>query len=173
MSKGGFSGLDAFIRSVDKAAKKGAKEEIKLWGQAMAFEFLDMVQDEIIKTETVDTRRLLNSFGKGDSDNVWRISKGGLSLEVGTNVEYASYANDGHYTVNPNSGQVKRWVPGYWRGKRFVYDPMSKEGMLLKLKWVEGTGYWDIAMLKFEKRFSKSFEKKLQSWLDRNFEGGA
>jgi hypothetical protein len=173
MSKGGFSGLDAFIKSVDKAASKGAKEEIKLWGEAMAFDFLDEVQNEIIRTQTVDTRRLLNSFGKGDSDNVWRISKGGLSLEVGTNVEYASYVNDGHFTVNPNSGKDRRWVPGRWSNGRFIYDPSSKEGMLLTIKWIDGTGYWDSAKFIFERMFAKSLEKKLQSWIDRSFEGGA
>lgn len=173
MSKGGFGGLEDFIKSVDKAAKKGAKEEIKLWGEAMAFDFLDEVQNEIIRTQTVDTRRLLNSFGKGDSDNVWRISKGGLSLEVGTNVEYASYVNDGHFTVNPNSGKDRRWVPGYWKSDKFVYDKSAKTGMLLTIKWVDGTGYWDSAKFIFEKMFAKSLEKKLQSWMDRTFEGRA
>ncbi|MBX0319754.1 HK97 gp10 family phage protein [Shouchella clausii] len=174
MSKGrGFGGLDAFIKSVDRAASKGVKKEIALWGEAAAFQFLDEVQNEIIRTKTVDTRRLLNSFGRGDSDNVWQISKGGLSLEVGTNVDYASFVNDGHFTVDPNSGKDRRWVPGRWSNNRFVYDPSSKEGMLLKIKWVDGTGYWDNAQTIFQKMFNKSLDKKLQSWIDRSFEGKA
>lgn len=174
MSKGkGFGGLGAFIKSVDRAASKGVKKEIALWGEAAAFQFLDEVQNEIIRTKTVDTRRLLNSFGRGDSENVWQISKGGLSLEVGTNVDYASFVNDGHFTVDPNSGKDRRWVPGRWSNNRFIYDPSSKEGMLLKIKWVDGTGYWDNAQAIFQKMFNKSLDKKLQSWIDRSFEGKA
>lgn len=78
-------------------------------------EFLDLIQDEIIRTETTDTRWLLNSFQRGHSENVWSISNGGLTLEVGTNVNYATYANDGHM-------QNSRFVPGYWKGDRFVYE---------------------------------------------------
>ena len=43
-------------------------------------------------------RLLLNSFHKGSSGTVWELSDNGLTLEVGTNVEYASYANDAHWT---------------------------------------------------------------------------
>lgn len=173
MSKGkGFKGLDVFINSLNKASRSGLKKEIIEWGEAAAFQFLDEVQNEIIRTGTVDTRRLLNSFGRGDSDNVWRISKGGLSLEIGTNLEYASLANDGHFTVNPNSGRDRRWVPGRWSNNRFIYDPSSKEGMLLTIKWVDGTGYWDNAQFIFERMFGKAMDKKLQEWIDRSFEGG-
>ncbi|WYP24752.1 HK97 gp10 family phage protein [Alkalihalobacillus sp. FSL W8-0930] len=173
MSKKGFAGLDKFIKSANKAAKSGVKEEIKLWGEASAFQFLDEIQNEIIRTKTVDTRRLLNSFGKGDSDNVWSVSKGGLTLEVGTNVEYASFVNDGHFTVDPSSGKDRRWVPGRWTNGRFIYDPSSKDGMLLKIKWVDGTGYWDNANFIFQKMFERSLEKKLQGWIDSTFEGRA
>lgn len=170
-----IEGLEAFAKALDDAANGGLIEEYTLWLEAMGFEFLDLIQDEIIRTGTVDTRRLLNSFGKGTasssigggSDHVWEMHEGGLSLLVGTNVDYAWYVNDGHYT-NPQ-GVDRRWVPGYWKGDRFFYDASAKTGMMLKQKWVEGTHYWDNALAIFEKIFAKSLDRRLQEWIDKTF----
>ncbi|BDG48778.1 HK97 gp10 family phage protein [Parageobacillus sp. KH3-4] len=162
-----IKGLDELIKKLDKATNGGLRKEIALWLEGMGMKFLDIVQDEIIRTQTVDTRNLLNSFKKGDSENVWEIKSGGLALHVGTNLDYASYVNDGHFTIDPNKNQDRRWVPGRWKGDRFEYDPDEKEsGMLLKFQWVEGSHYWDNALVIFEKMFPKSLEKKVQQWLD-------
>lgn len=174
---GVFKGLDKFIRKLEKAADGGLKKEFSLWLEAMGMEFLDIVQGEIIQTQTVDTRRLLTSFDRGDSDNVWKITNGGLTLEVGTNVQYAPYINDGFWTVTEKSasrrmkdGTLVRWVPGRWaeEGGRtyFEYDPDADTGMLLKEKWVDGTGYWDRALAIFERIFDRSLERRLQQWLN-------
>lgn len=164
-----IDGLDEFMTSIQKAIDGELKDQMELWLDAMGMEFLDLIQDEVMRTETVDTRRLLNSFEKGDRDNFWSVSDGGLTLDVGTNLEYASFANDGHFTINPSKGLDRRWVPGYWRGDRFVYSPGSDTGMLLKLTWVDGTGYWDSALAIFQKVFDKSLERRLQEWLDATF----
>lgn len=162
-----MKGFKQFMNQLEKAASLEAKKDFALWLEASGMEFLEIIQDEIIRTETVDTRRLLNSFNRGDSEGIWNISEGGLTLEVGSNVKYASFANDGHTTVDLNSGKDRRWVPGRWEGDRFEYDPNEREsGMLLKVKWVDGSGYWDNAMAIFEKVFERSLEKRLQGWLD-------
>jgi len=114
-----IDGLKEFMNAVKEAADGGFVDQLGLWLEAMGMEFLDLIQDEIIRTETVDTRRLLNSFNKGDEENMWSISSGGLSLDVGTNVNYASFANDGHFTIDPSKGKDRRWVPGRWKGDRF------------------------------------------------------
>ncbi|EEM68486.1 hypothetical protein bthur0009_54820 [Bacillus thuringiensis serovar andalousiensis BGSC 4AW1] len=67
----------------------GLDQNVALWLEASGFQFLEEVQNQIISLAVVDTRRLLNSFTKSDSNNIWRSSDGGLVLEVGTNVEYA------------------------------------------------------------------------------------
>jgi len=157
-------GMDKFLKELNKAADGGLKREMALWLEGIGMEFLDIVQDEIIRTKTVDTRRLLNSFTRGDADGVWELKSGGLILHVGTNLNYASYANDGRH-------QNKRFVPGYWKGDRFVYEPGANTGMMLKERWVEGSHYWDNALVIFEKMFTKSLEKKVQNWLNTTFEG--
>ncbi|WP_153732534.1 HK97 gp10 family phage protein [Sporosarcina obsidiansis] len=162
-----IEGLDAFAKALDNASNGGLKDEMTLWLDAMGLEFLDIIQDEIIRTGTVDTGRLLNSFGRGDGNSVWEMHEGGLSLLIGTNVKYAAYVNDGHWTNK--QGVTVRWVPGYWNGDRFVYDPASEFGMGLKQQWVPGTHYWDFAFAIFEKMFGKNLDKKLQQWIDDNF----
>jgi hypothetical protein len=157
-----WQGLHEFIQKLESAASGGLRQEMSLWLEAMGFQFLEEVQLEIIRTQTVDTRRLLNSFDKGDSDGVWILTNGGLMLEVGTNVTYASYANDGHWQEN-------RWVPGRWNGDKFEYDPNAKTGMRLRARWVPGTHYWDSALAIFEQMFNISLDRKLQEWMNRSF----
>lgn len=157
-----IDGLDEFIRTLNRAANGGLSEQLGLWLEAMGMEFLDVIQDEIIRTGTVDTRRLLNSFGKGDGENMWSISDGGLTLDVGTNVEYASYVNDGH-------AQSKRFVPGRWDGDRFIHDPGAGTGMMLSAKYVPGTQYWDTALAIVDRMFERSLDRLLQRWLDEQF----
>lgn len=161
-----IDGLDEFMQALDEAIEGGLQNQYELWLEAMGFEFLDIVQDEIIKTETVETRRLLNSFQKGDEDNIFSMTAGELTLDVGTNLEYASFVNDGHFTIDPSKNQDRRWVPGRWKGDRFEYDPDAETGMLLKFQWIDGSGYWDNAVAIFERMFERSLDRKLQEWLD-------
>ncbi len=157
-----------FFGRVEKAAKGDFKKELKLFLEGLGNEFLRIVQDEIIRRQAVDSRQLLASFTKNGIDNVWELEEGSLTLEVGTNLDYASYVNDGHWT-NPN-GVAERFVPGYWNGDRFIYDPSAKGGMLLKQKWVKGKPYWDSALRIIERMYPDLLEAEIQRWLDSYFE---
>lgn len=137
--------------------------------EGLGNEFLRILQDEIIRRKVMDTRLLLNSFSKGGGGNVWNIEEGGLALEVGSSVEYAGYINDGHWT-NPK-GVERRFVPGYWEGDRFIYDPHAKGGMVLKQHWVEGKHYWESALRILDKIYPDFLDAKLQGWIDRYFGG--
>lgn len=159
--------FEKFFKKLNKAAKKDFKKQIAIWFDSCGFEFLRVVQDEIIRKKVVDTRLLLNSFEKGGEDNIWKVSDGGLTLEVGTNVEYGEYANDGHWTNK--KGQKSRFVPGQWQGGRFIYQKGAKTGMVLMQKWVEGSHYWESAIRIFERIFEKSLDKKMQEWMDSYF----
>lgn len=163
-----FEGFDEFVNELEKK-RSTIRTEMAEWAEALAFQLLEEVQREIIRTNTVDTRNLLSSFTKGEKDNVFEMREGGLSFEVGTHVEYAEWVNSGHWTINPASGISSRWVPGYWSGSRFTYDKDAKTGMLLKMKWVKGKFYWNNALKIYERMFQKSLEKKLEQWL---FGGG-
>lgn len=162
-----ISEFQAYFRLINKAAKGQFKREIARWFEASGFEFLRVIQDEIIKRKVVDTRLLLNSFEKDSEGNVWKVSDGGLTLEVGTNLTYAQYINDGHWT-NPK-GVERRFVPGVWKGDKFEYQKGAKTGMVLKQKWIEGTHYWEAGMRIFENIFKVSVERKMTEWRDKYF----
>ena len=78
-------------------------------------------------------------------------------------------------SVNPykSKGIERRFVPGHWEkanGKdHFIYTPGEKTGMVLKMKWVEGSHYWESSIRILEKLYPELLEKKLQSWLDEYF----
>lgn len=164
-----MSEFKAFFGSVERAAKGEFRKEFELFLEGLGNEFLRILQDEIVRRQVMDTRLLLSSFEKGSEGNVWNIKEGGLVLEVGTSVNYASFVNDGHWT---NARGVKRrFVPGHWQGDRFIYDPGAKTGMVLKQHWVEGRHYWESALRILDRIYPELLEVKLQEWLDRYFDG--
>ncbi len=163
------SDFQAFFKKLEAAARGDFRKELETFLEGVGTDFLRIVQEEIVNRNVMDTRLLLNSFEKGGNGNVWRMEEGGLTLEVGSNVNYAKYVNDGHWT-NPK-GVSQRWVPGYWSGSRFIYSPGAKTGMLLKQHWVEGKHYWDSALRMLDRLVPEYLDRKLQEWLISYFGG--
>lgn len=160
--------LRRFVERLNQAGRgKEFEKELSRFLDAIAVEFLSYVQDFIIQAGSVDTRLLLNSFQKSGEGSVFIAQEGGLQIEVGTNVEYASFVNDGHW-LNPR-GVDMRWVPGEWKGERFIYQPGAKTGMLLKQKWIEGSHYFDDAIRLMERMAPQFMERKMQQWLEQYF----
>ena len=162
-----LSDMRQFFQELDKAANGGFKRELVLFLEGLGNEFLRILEDEIIRRRVMDTRLLLTSFHKGSGDGVWVMNEGGLTLEVGTNVNYAKYVNDGHWTNK--KGQKGRWVPGRWAGDRFIYEPGAETGMYLKQKWVPGSHYWESALRILEAMMPGMLERRLQDWIDSYF----
>lgn len=158
-----------FFGTVERAAKGEFRKEFENFLEGLGNEFLRILQDEIIRRQVIDSRQLLASFSKDADGNIWKMQEGGLSLEVGTSVDYAGYVNDGHWT-NPK-GVERRFVPGYWNGDRFIYDPAAKGGMMLKQHWVEGKHYWESALRILNQIYPELLEAKLQEWIDNYFGG--
>lgn len=161
------TGAEKFFSALEAAVKGGFRKQLELFLEGLGVEFLRIVEDEIIRRKVLDTRLLLASFHKGHDDNLWELTEGNLTLEVGSTLEYAGYVNDGHWT-NPK-GVDKRFVPGYWEGDRFIYDPEAKGGMVLKQHFVEGKPYFDSALRILDKMLPEFLDTKLQEWLDDYF----
>ncbi len=160
-----MSEFKEFFNNMERAAKGEFRKELEQYLEGVGFDFLRVVQDEIVRRKVMDTRLLLASFQKGSKENVWELTDGGLTLEVGTNVEYAKWVENGH------KQQPGRFIPGYWEGDRFIYDPKADGGMVLKQKKIEGKHYFDSALRIYNKIFQASLEVKMQEWLDRYFGG--
>lgn len=78
--------FSTFFQRLGNAAKGDFRKELELFLEGLGNEFLRIVQDEIIRRKVLDTRLLLASFEKDTDGNVWRMTEGGLTLEVGTSV---------------------------------------------------------------------------------------
>lgn len=162
-----ISEMRNFVERMRKAGKGDLRKELAEFLDGLGMEFLRIVQDLIIDRNATDTRNLLSSFEHDAENGIYKLSEGNLTLEVGTNVEYASYVNNGHW-LNPK-GVETRFVPGHWDGERFIYEPGAKTGMLLCQKWVEGSHYWDDAINMLEKNAPEFMEAKIQQWLQSYF----
>ena len=162
-----FDELNSFIDKINSAAQGGFAKASKLFLEGIGNEFLRILEDEIIRRKVMDTRLLLNSFHKGDDSNVCKMSQGGMSLEVGTNVEYAKFVNGGHWTNK--KGEKGRFVPGEWKGDRFVYIKGHNSGMYLKQQWVEGAHYWEASLEILEKMFPDLVKAMYVEWLENYF----
>ena len=157
-----FSNARDFFKKMQSASGE-FKKEATLWLQSIGIEFLRVVQDEIIRLEVVDTRLLLASFHESEDGSYWSLSEGNLTLEVGSTVNYAAWVNDGHMQT------PGRFIPGYWQGDRFVYDPSAEGGMVLKANYVDGKPYFDNAVHIIEKMLPGLLERKLEMWLNQYF----
>ena len=153
-----------FFKKMHDAGRSGElKREFEMWLISIGTKFLKIIQDEIIRLGAVDTRQLLRSFHYGSEGNYWSISDGGLTLEVGSALEYAAAVNDGHKQT------PGRFIPGFWEKDRFVYDPNAKGAMVLKANYVEGKPYFDNAVHIIENMLPGLLEAKLEKWLNQYF----
>lgn len=160
-------------------AGKALKAEMEIWLDAIGNEFLKNVQNEIIRRNVMDSRLLLHSFEKNNENGIWDMTEDsdGITLTVGSGVDYAAYVNDGHWTIDPTKnwhftlpdGTLARFVPGVWEGERFLYQPGAKTGMVVKQRWVNAKPYFDAAVLIMDKKFQASLEKKMAEWIGRYF----
>ena len=170
-----------FFQKMERAARGDFRRELNKFLEGLGNEFLRIVEDEFInRHKNTGYAQLVNSFKKDGEDNIWRYSDDWLTLEVGTSVKYASYVNDGHYTLDPENpdkyfvlpnGEKARFVPGRWQGNRFIYDETADGGMVLKYHWVEGLHFWEAALHAMESICPEILERKLQEWLDNYFGG--
>lgn len=122
-------------------------------------DFLESFMKEIGLRTLAQTRKLTPVI-TGHLRRQWQVSpvqytENTVSVEIFNPVEYASFVEDGHR-------QERRFVPGRWEGDRFIYDPKSKEGMMLTEKWIPGQHMGSIAAAKIEMevplRYAKAFE---------------
>lgn len=152
------AGLDQFAEKMERAAvelKPFAAQVLQDEGE----DFLNLVQDAIMSAGNVDTRLLLSSFTKGSGNGIWVLDMGGLTLQIGTNVEYARWVNDGH------SQRPGRFVPGYFDGNgTFRYSPGAGTGMVLKASHVAGSHFFEKACSAFSGYWEATVGAAFEAW---------
>ncbi len=86
------------------------------------------------------------------------------TVVVLNHLQYASYVEYGHRQ------QPGRFIPGYWKGGRFLYDPTAEGGMVLKKSWVQGRYMLTISSQELEGQLPALLEKKLYRFLKGCFD---
>ncbi len=81
------------------------------------------------------------------------------TVVVINNLVYASYVEYGHRQ------QPGRFIPGYWKSDRFVYDPDAEGGMVLKQGWVKGRYMLTISTQEIDQQAPAILEKKLYKFI--------
>lgn len=156
------SELENFAKNCEAAAVDLKSYAGKILEEA-GEEFLDIVQSYIESLGNVDTGKLLASFTKGASGNIWELNLSGLTLTIGTNVKYAKWVNDGHRQ------KPGRFIPGFWEGNHFRYSPGAKSGMVLKASFVAGSHYFDKSVQVLERMFPNMADKAFEQFFRRYF----
>ena len=104
----------------------------------------------------------LQTFWRTDENYSYMVTQTNTGFEVTliNRAIYALWVNDGH------KQRVGRFIPGYWEGKHFRYDPNADEGMVLKKPWVKGRFFVEKSILMVENSDSinKIIEKELNQW---------
>lgn len=107
--------------------------------------------------------------GDGQLRRAWTVGKvqrygNSYVVEIFNNTEYASFVENGFRA---------HWVPGYWQGKTFVYDPNAKTGMQVGPKngWVEGRFMMTISMKEIERELPRYLEKRSAELLNNIVNG--
>ena len=151
-----IEGWDEFVKNFGELSENwDKKKEILLKRMG------EIYHAEIIPHVPVDTSRLVDSFF---------VSEDGIPqdyIEVGTNVHYALYVNDGHI-------QHKRFLPAdklSSAGKaKYLKDPDQK-GIMLKEKYIAGAHFMEKGMNTAKPRFETLAESFMEQ-IAREVEGG-
>lgn len=157
------------------------------WGRC-DFDQLKRLQERIDRLSKVDmdkfyrtaakdlAGRLLNKVKKrtpvvyGTLRDAWAVMPIGrqgdhYTVVVLNNLEYASYVEYGHRQT------PGRFIPGYWKADRFVYDPDAEGGMILKNSWVKGRFMLTVSIQELENQAPAILERKLYKFLKGCFDG--
>lgn len=155
--------FDGLARRFRQLANDGIERILRNIAEAAGEALLNMIIDEINKQGLIDTGVLQGSFSRGEDGNTWEwdVDRNALVLEVGSNLPYAKYLNDG-YTI-----EKAHFVPGVWRNGRFEYDPSAKTGFLAKPRSFIGRRYLDIATDNFKGGMNEFIVRRLERELER------
>lgn len=158
------SDLGFSIEGWDEFVERFA-ELVDMWGEkkrVLLERMGNIYHAEIIPNVPVDTSRLVDSlfvFGEGIPLDY---------VEVGTNVEYALYVNDGHV-------QHRRFLPAdkLTVGGRTKYlKNRNQKGIMLSEKYVNGAFFMEKGMQSAKPRLERLVESFMRQ-IAREVEGGS
>lgn len=159
-----IEGLDQWLKWLEGLEAQDVDRMKSRVLRSSALRGLEVTQDNTPRK----TSRLAGSLSMGDKDNLFTVQVGRTSWVFwGTAVPYAAAVNDGHQQ------QKGRFVPGFWRGDTFHYQPGADKGMVLTGKFIEGAHMFEKGIQALESGdFDKIVEFEFRRLYDELFKGG-
>lgn len=115
----------------------------------------------LIKNTPVDFGTL-QAFWQTEENYSYMVERkaNGYTVTLINRAIYALWVNDGH------KQRPGRFIPGYWEGNHFRYDPNANGGMRLKKPWVKGKFFVEKSILELENstQLNAVIYKQLQTW---------
>ena len=113
----------------------------------------------LIKHTPVDfgTLQAFWQTGENYAYTVEQTAKG-FKVTLYNRAVYATWVNDGHRQT------PGRFIPGYFEGNKFRYDPTADGGMVLSKPWVEGRFFVEKSVVETEQGVEKIIQKQLSKW---------
>ena len=156
-----LEGWDEFVERFSQFVDKWEAKKAQLL-KKMAVICQAEIKDELENGKHVDTSRLISSisvFGEGRPQDY---------IEVGTNVEYALYVNDGH-VQHKRRLKADRLTVG---GKTKYLKNRNQTGITLSERYVAGSFFMEKGMQDAKPRLNRLVESFLQQ-IGREREGGS
>ena len=104
----------------------------------------------------------LQSFWQTEENYSYLVERIGnkFSVTLINRAIYALWVNDGHRQ------RPGRFIPGYWEGNHFRYDPTADGGLTLKKSWVMGRFFVETSILQLENssKLETILNKELRKW---------
>ena len=136
-------------------------EEFNKYMRKATQEIARKLHQMLIKNTPVDFGTL-QAFWQTDENYSYVVEDRGYGFEVTliNKAIYAVWVNDGH------KQRPGRFIPGYWEGSHFRYDPNANEGMVLKKPWVQGRFFVEKSILQLENgaAIEKIINIQLKKW---------
>lgn len=148
-------GWDEFTKRCEGVVDRWEAKKLELMNKMAT-----VCLEEISPLIPVDTSNLVSKFQIGE------VSPD--TAEVGTNVEYALYVNDGHI-------QRKRFLPITYlssAGRRKYLKPGNDKGIMLKEKYIPGVYFLENGMQNAKPRMESLIESFMEQIM-REMEGGS
>ena len=155
-----IEGWDDFVENFSKFVDKWADKK-KILLQRMA----NIYHGEVIPHVPVDTSRLVDSitiFGEGIPHDF---------VEVGTNVEYALYVNDGHVQHRRFLPVDKLTVGGKTKEYKTIKTKDGTEGIMLSERYIPGVHFMEKGFTDAKPRLEREIESFMIQTA-REVEGG-
>lgn len=124
-------------------------------------EIAKLLHKMLIKNTPVDFGTL-QAFWETDENYSYLVEQveNGFAVTLINRAMYAKWVNNGHRQ------RPGRFIPGYWEGTHFRYDPTADGGMVLKKSWVKGRFFVEKSILTLENtsELNKIIYKELKKW---------